>query len=387
MYYRHSTLSSTFDARMTPVVAAALPIDFVVCHGIRLAVVPDLRWPPPAEAAPAAEACRAELASAYPDSLFLPASPAPDGAFPDLLSDADLVCYPSPYDISDFHYNPPFAIGRPFLPLHVNYGFYRSLYDRHVMAQHNYALFWKVFFECPETLAEYQAVSPVGGANAALVGYVKMDPLADCPPLPSPHRPRVLLCPHHSIEGGLNTELALSNFLRFADFFLSLPDRFPAVDFVLRPHPFLFPALAKSPAWGPARADDWKRRWLSHSNATWSATGDVFPLFAQCDACIQDCGSFLPEWFYTGKPQCYLLKSPGDIPSKFAPLGQECLRRCYLAYDETAILDFLQNVVLGGDDPLSTDRRAFVSRLMLNYPHAAQAALDAIRADLALPPP
>ena len=38
MYYRPATLSACYDDRLAPVVAAALPLDFVVRHGVRLAV-------------------------------------------------------------------------------------------------------------------------------------------------------------------------------------------------------------------------------------------------------------------------------------------------------------------------------------------------------------
>ena len=38
MYCHPSTLSAAFDDRLTPVVAAALPLDFAIRHGVRLAV-------------------------------------------------------------------------------------------------------------------------------------------------------------------------------------------------------------------------------------------------------------------------------------------------------------------------------------------------------------
>lgn len=348
----------------------------------RVAVVPDLRGIAGADPAPAMERCRAALAASIPAEAFLPVARGADGRWPDVLSDfgADVVCHPSPYELSDFKYNPRWCVGRPFLPVHVNYGYYRSVYDRRVMAGRNYSLFWKAFFECDATLAEYREHSVLRGANAEVVGYVPMDVLASYPQNPGPRR-RVLLCPHHSVEGGANDALALSNFLRYADFFAELPARFPELDFLFRPHPFLFPVLARPKFWGPAKCAAWRGRFLAHPNAAWTDGGDHLREFAASDAIVQDCGSFLVEWFYTGKPCCYLLKSEADL-AKFAPLGRECLKRCHVACDETAIEAFLRDVVLGGRDDLAAEREAFRRTVMVNHPHAADAALEAVVRDL-----
>ncbi len=348
----------------------------------RVVVVPDLRWP---EAAERMRSCRAALAAVVPDGLLKTAGFDGDGNWDEETRDADIVCYASPYDVSVFFYNPHYAVGRSFLPIHVNYGFYRSVYDRAVMGRQNYAYFWKAFFECEATAKEYAEHSILKGANAEVVGYVKMDALATAKPWPrNGNRKRVLIAPHHSVEGGANDTLALSNFQRYADYFLSLPKKHPELDFVFRPHPFLFTVLAHPSKWGQARVDDWIARMKAHPNVRWSDEGDYFPVFASCDACIQDCGSYLVEWFYTGKPCCYLLKEPSDIEQKFAPLGKECLSHCYLAYDKTAIEAFLHDVVEGGTDPKAAARDAFRKSVMVNYPHAAEAALRSIREALGM---
>ena len=350
----------------------------------RVAVVPDLRWPGRNHVTDM-EDCERELGAAFPGLLLPPLRPDPDGAWPEALSGFDLTVYPSPYEFSHWRYNPMHADDADVLALHVNYGFYRSVYDRSVLAHESYARFWKSFVECDATLAEFRAHAAGGGANAEVVGYVKMDALASSKPWPrNGNRKRVLIAPHHSVEGGANDTLALSNFQRYADDFLSLPKKHPELDFVFRPHPFLFTVLANPSKWGRKKVDDWIARMKAHPNVRWSDEGDYFPAFASCDACVQDCGSYLVEWFYTGKPCCYLLKDPSDIDAKFTPLGKDCLSHCYLAYDEPAIESFLRDVVEGGNDPKAAARDAFRTTIMVNYPHAAEAALAAIRRDLNL---
>ena len=350
----------------------------------RIVVVPDLRWP---DRDPVAdmEACASELRRTLPADAVSVATRNRAGVWADVSRDADLVCYPSPYNQSDLRYNPRWAVGRPFLPVYLSYSFSTSLYGYWVYGVQNYACFWKVFVECEANGKEYAEHSILKGANAELTGCFKMDGLAAAEPWPrNGNRKRVLVAPHHSVDGGSNDTLAFSNFERYADFFLALPERHPELDFVFRPHPFLFTVLSRPSKWGPERVADWIARMKAHPNVRWSDEGDYFPAFASCDAIVQDCGSYLVEWFYTGKPCCYMLKDPSDLDAKFTPLGKECLSHCYLAYDESSIESFLRDVVEGGSDPKAAARDEFRKAIMVNYPHAAEAALSSIRRALGL---
>ena len=340
-------------------------------------VIPDLRWRGDSPVGDM-EACEAEMRSILPDGRLVTVRPDEFELWPDVLDDADIVCYPSPYELSAFRYNPRYSVGRAFLPICVNYGFYRSVYDRHIMGGQSYAYMWKAFFECEETLAEYRACSAIGGGNGDLVGYIKMDRLAAVKPAPHRRR-RVLVALHHSVEGGTNKMLALANFIEYADYFQRLPDRYPEMDFVFRPHPFLFKILRDRKIWHPSRIDAYQASLRAKPNVVWSDGGDYFMEFAESDACIQDCGSYLVEYFYTGKPCCYMLKSPSDIEDKFAPLGQKCLDNCYVAYDTDAIDGFMRDVVVGGNDAKAPARAEFARKIMVNYPNAAEVALRHIK--------
>lgn len=342
----------------------------VVVPGIR-AVVDDL-----------ASTCLA-LHSEFPEAEVLSCK-VDDPVLPwrDVSVDSDIVVYNSPYAASHFFYNPRFAFGRDFLPIHVNYGYYRSVYDRYVMRTDNYAYFWKALFENEDVLAEYRQCSVIGGSNAWLTGYCKMDALAE-KVRRSGERKCILIAPHHSVEGGMNRVLGLSNFARYERLFFDLPRRHPEIDFIFRPHPALFKVLASPRLWGAERAEAWCSQFRAHPNVQWSDGGDYFQDFADSDAIIQDCGSFLVEYFYTGKPCCYLLKSPKDAEEKFTPFGQDCLGHCHIAYDEAAILRFIDEVVVQGRDPLAEARERFRrERVMLNHPRAAAVALDLIKREL-----
>lgn len=350
----------------------------------RIVVVPDLRWP---DRDPAAdmERCADELRAALPGADVRSASRNPAGVWADVSRDADLVFYPSPYNQSDLRYNPRWAVGRPFLPAYLGYSYSTSLYGYWVYGLQNYACFWKVFAECEANAKEYAAHSILKGANAETVGCFKMDGLATAKPWPrNGNRKRVMIAPHHSVDGGSNDMLAFSNFERYADYFLALPVKHPELDFVFRPHPFLFTVLSKATKWGQSKVDAWIKRMKAHPNVRWSDEGDYFPAFASCDAIVQDCGSYLAEWLYTGKPCCFMLKAPSDIDAKFTPLGRDILSHCYLAYGEPEIESFLRGVVEGGADPKAAARDEFRKSVMVNHPHAAAAALASIRRSLGI---
>ena len=68
-----------------------------------------------------------------------------------------------------------------------------------------------------------------------------------------------------------------------------------------------------------------------------------------------------------------MLKSEKDIDEKFAPLGKQCLENCYVAYNEKAITDFIDNVVIKGNDTKKEQREKFAKEVvMYNYPNASK---------------
>lgn len=352
-----------------------------------IAVMPDLRWrmESPDDAM---NKCFTELSLSVPADHLRLAKKDANGRWSDEIGTADIVCFPLPYDDM---YNPCFSPRRGekdgFLAICANYGFYRSIYDRELMAANFYAYMWKAFFECEDTLAEYREYSQTAGANATISGYIKMDALANAEAVQAASgaaagRKRILVALHHSVEGGTNDALSLANFERYADYFMQLPDRFKDVDFIFRPHPFLLKMISNPLRWGAAKTDDYVARLKAKPNVTWSDGGDYFAEFAASHACIQDCGSYLVEYFYTKKPCCYMLKSPHDIDAKFAPLGRKCLSHCYISYDADEIDRFIREVVISGRDTMKSEREAFADSIMFNYPHAALSALEILRSSL-----
>lgn len=186
-------------------------------------------------------------------------------------------------------------------------------------------------------------------------------------------RKQILLCPHHTIN---SKELDLSNFLTYSDLFLELPKLYPEIDFIFRPHPLLKYNLTKY--CGESKTNKYYDQIVAYSNAIYNNSEDYLETFANSDAMIHDCGSFTTEYLFTGKPCCYMLKDSDDINKIFLPMGQKCLDNYYKAFNKDDILNFIDNVVIKGIDPMKNQRDQFLKELRLNYPNVAQIIVEHI---------
>jgi hypothetical protein len=118
-----------------------------------------------------------------------------------------------------------------------------------------------------------------------------------------------------------------------------------------------------------------------HPNVEFQQGGDYFETFARSDALIHDCGSFLAEYFYTSRPQCYILEKGAE--KQFLPFGRRLLEHVYISREERDILKFIDNVVLAGNDSMEADRKRFAeTSVCCYYPHAADRILQTVSATL-----
>ena len=78
------------------------------------------------------------------------------------------------------------------------------------------------------------------------------------------------------------------------------------------------------------------------------------------------------------QPCCYMLKNSNDINKVFLPMGQKCLDNYYKAFNKDDILNFIDNVVIKGIDPMKSQRDKFLQELRLNYSNVAQIIVEHI---------
>ena len=244
---------------------------------------------------------------------------------------------------------------------------------------------WKIFHARKETVDSAKICTLNKARNCVVSGYAFGDELSaeaeNDPWKPHAGTPkRVIWAPHFSISD--NALFHVSNFLRLHEVMLELAEEFRGkIQWAFKPHPFLLPTLRKPKYWGAERAEAYFSRW-KNLDCGQVELGAYVDLFASADAIVHDCGSFTIEWLYTKKPGMYLM-IPGS-ERKADALGHAALDCYYHGSEKAEIRRFLEEVVLGGNDPMKAARERFYEKYLLppNGQSVAQNILDEIERGL-----
>lgn len=318
-----------------------------------------------------------ELSELYGAAFVLNSFSESENRFIDYSDQFDVIGFANPYDAMTHRlYTVNYIVlEKKKLTFSNDYGYQGKLkYDAKLFKLNSYNMFWKSFVDNVQTKDLAAKEQYVGSRNIVISGSCKMDKLIPC--VKNKKRKVILIAPHHTVqktEGGLN----LSNFLRLADFIQILPIKYPMIEFIFRPHPLLFTTLRKKELWGDDKVEEYIEKISAHTNVVYSDTGEYFAVFNESDAMIDDCGSFLAEYFYTKKPQCYILQSENTLDSEYLDFGKRFFNYVYKAFSEDDIYSFIDNVVIAGNDPLKNERIKFAEEIvMVNYPHVSQFIID-----------
>lgn len=235
----------------------------------------------------------------------------------------------------------------------------------------NIVFAWRYFVTNEATRCMNVTVNPMLQANIRVVGYAKMDSLQKS----VEHEGcRIIIAPHHSLERETDG-LKLSTFLFNYQLWLELPKLFPQVQFIFRPHPLLFARLRTKRWWGEAKTREYEQAMEQLPNVEFQRGGDYFATFASSDALIHDCGSFLAEYFYTGKRQCYLIESDATI-EQFQPFAKQLFAHCTTAYKREDVIEFVRQIVDGVDNDKQARDEFARKEVCVNHSCAARAIIE-----------
>ena len=293
--------------------------------------------------------------------------------FVDWSDSFDIVYMANPYDVlvNRIH-GIRYMSTRNVLPFFICYGYIVSKwFMKGFVSSTECSLLYKYFVETKQTELECGEYQLAEGRNIILSGYPKMDALAVLPEVKN-SRKRILIAPHHTVKGmGDENDLQLSNFLDYSDFILELPDLYPQADFVFRPHPLLFKNLLMRNFWTQKQVDSYIEKIQSKKNVVYSTESEYLHLFRECDALIHDCGSYMVEWLYTGKPCCYVVETEEHTRKQLSRLCNEALSlHTVIADSREKILDFISRVL--NDEFQVHIEESVQSRIMVNYPNSSQ---------------
>lgn len=295
--------------------------------------------------------------------------------------DPDIIFYPQPYE-------------HLLTPLHDCMHFYDRLicfYPYSFMTgkgnltynSHFHNLAWRLYYPNEEIRHEAEVTAWNRGRNVRVVGHPNGEDFALCNGAnpwktiaDGRPRKRIIWAPHFSFDDKFG-QLPRGNFLWVAHFMIDLAQRYKEfVQIAFKPHPRLLTELYAHPDWGKTKTDEFYRLWDDMEN-TQLELGNYIDLFMTSDAMIHDSGSFVIEYLYTHKPVMFISRDINHFLTGQTDFSREAFAQLYIGKDEREILDFVDNVVLGGDDPMLSGRTEFYKRHLLP-PHGQSVAQNTL---------
>ena len=278
----------------------------------------------------------------------------------------DLIFYPQPY--GDFYdKNNKFNVYIDRLLCYYPYGFWRSSdYWSYNLLLHNIA--WKLFYSTESHRNDAQRIANNKGRNVEVVGYPTADDFLfrdhiDLWKPQSTRKKRVIWAPHFTIQSG--GFLYQSNFLWMADLMVDIAKKYSdKIQFAFKPHPRLYTELCRDVVWGQKKTDAYYKQWATMENSQLE-TGEFVDLFMTSDAMVHDSGSFSVEYLYTNNPMMYVAKDFEEQVEKCSEFGQQAMKQQYVGTNKDDIINFIEKVVLGGEDSMATQRRDFVEAYLV----------------------
>lgn len=297
----------------------------------------------------------------------------------------DILFYPQPYPDN---YNIIFESRRFYgkLLCYYPYAFWRSK-DAWSYNHPFQKIAWKLFYSTELHRNDAIRYSTVKGRNVEVVGYPTADEFlygkyVDVWKSQNKRKKRIIWAPHYSIFAG--GPLMQSNILWMADFMLKLAGKYSdKIQFVFKPHPKLFSELCKHPEWGKEKAKAYYEAWDLMEN-TQLQTGEFVDLFMTSDAMIHDSGSFGVEYHYSGNPVMYIADNFEEQVAEMSEFGQLAMRQHYVGKSKEDIINFIEDTVLGGNDPMKEQRLRFVNEYLLppNGKTVVQNTMDVLLKEL-----
>jgi len=281
----------------------------------------------------------------------------------------DIIFYTQPYE----YLLTPEHDCRAFynrLVCYMPYGF--NTFAKWSYNLHFCNLAWRLYYPTKESLEQAMKLSDNHGENVRISGYANADGyfqqhhhsvwkvMND-----GKNRKRIIWAPHFTIQKQSETIPARSNFLWMADFMLHLAQEYKdLLQISFKPHPTLLTRLYQHKEWGKTRTDAYYEQWRSMAN-TQLETGEYVDLFMTSDAMIHDCASFSGEYHYSEKPVMFVSKDVKSVLSQLSSVGQKALSLHYLGATYADIRHFIDDVVLGENDPMRPQREQFVKDYLL----------------------
>lgn len=157
----------------------------------------------------------------------------------------------------------------------------------------------------------------------------------------------VIYAPHWSIPHQNNeNNINISTFMNNGEFILQYAKEHPEINWVFKPHPTLKTALRRIGEWSDAKIENYYSEWSKIAHCCYDS--EYLQLFFESKALITDSGSFLLEYFFTGKPIIHLLSDESiNKPYKFL---KDIFNSFYKVYDLDELSNTLNELIIQNKD-------------------------------------
>lgn len=279
----------------------------------------------------------------------------------------DIVFYQQPYDLSKNQ--APLEISKYAITAYVPYYLpdFRNLEldcetDFHHKLYRYYVLNEELKQEYEEHLQEINEYS----GNLKAVGHTMLDLFKENQEFDD--NGYVIYAPHWSIPLATNKNtINISTFDKNGMFILNYAKMHPEINWVFKPHPTLKTAL-KRIGWTTESIENYYNEW--NKIALVSYDSNYVDLFMKSKAMITDSGSFLLEYFVTGKPLLHLI-SDAAINMPYAQL-KKYFDTFYEIRNNEELVKSIENIILNKQDYKANKRKILLENSAFIKENAAQ---------------
>ena len=190
----------------------------------------------------------------------------------------------------------------------------------------------------------------------------------------------VIYAPHFSImHPAVENLFYYSTFQLYGDIILDFAQKHPEISWVFKPHPNLIETLKKMNV--PKECiDTYYNEWKKIGMVCTSS--EYQELFANSKAMITDCGSFLTEYFCTGKPLLHLI-SPFSV-NWACDAMKPMFDSFYKIHNKQDLFTEINRVIINGDDYKQQERICVSKNLAFTEQYAAKNIMNDLN-DLFIP--
>lgn len=270
----------------------------------------------------------------------------------DVVSKFALTCY-IPYYLADYNN----------LPLDCEQPLHRNLFRFYVLNK-----------DLENIYKAHLQQKGIYSDNIKGLGHTMLDRIKNTYQ-PNPSVKTVIYAPHWSISHEKNRNgINISTFDQTGELMLKYAKSHPEINWIFKPHPTLKTALRR--IWmDEDRITKYYGAWESFATCCYDST--YLELFDKSTAMITDCGSFLLEYFCTGKPLVHLI-SP-NCPNLPLPHSKEIWATFYDVKDINNLTSVLDDLLVKNNDYKAAERQAVLSKYNFNKNNAALNILNDLR--------